>query len=78
VEIVRTSRDPDELKHVWVEWRKRSGEKFRGMFEHYVALSNEAAALNSEYPSAILRTIEMKSLFYSGWEGGGSNSETID
>jgi peptidyl-dipeptidase A len=49
VEILRTSRDPDELKHVWVEWKKVSGEKCRGMFEHYVALSNEAATLNSEY-----------------------------
>ncbi|KAJ9598396.1 hypothetical protein L9F63_010918, partial [Diploptera punctata] len=47
VEILRTSRDPEELKHVWVEWRKVSGEQARGMFEHYVALSNEAATLNS-------------------------------
>ncbi|XP_023709018.2 angiotensin-converting enzyme-like [Cryptotermes secundus] len=47
VEILRTSRDPDELKHVWVEWRKVSGEKCRRMFEHYVALSNEAATLNN-------------------------------
>lgn len=53
MEILRTSRDPDELKHVWVEWRKASGEKCRGMFEHYVALSNEAATLNSKYGSAV-------------------------
>jgi len=53
VELLRTSRDPDELKHVWVEWRKVSGEKCRSMFEHYVALSNEAATLNSEYESAV-------------------------
>jgi hypothetical protein len=46
---MRTSRDLNELKHVWVEWRKVSGEKCRDMFEHYVALSNEAATLNSEY-----------------------------
>ena len=50
---MRTSRDPDELKHVWVEWRKVSGQKFRGMFEQYVALSNEAATLNSEYGSVV-------------------------
>ncbi|XP_069674785.1 angiotensin-converting enzyme-like isoform X1 [Periplaneta americana] len=47
VEILAKSRDPEELKHVWVEWRKVSGEKCRGMFEHYVALSNEAATLNN-------------------------------
>jgi len=50
---LRTSRDPDELKHIWVEWRKVSGEECRSMFEHYVALSNEAATLNSEYMSVI-------------------------
>jgi hypothetical protein len=50
---MRTSRDPDELNHVWVEWRKVSGQKFRGMFEQYVALSNEAATLNSEYGSVV-------------------------
>nr|CAD7586835.1 unnamed protein product [Timema genevievae] len=47
VELLRTSRDPAELKHAWVEWRKESGEKCRSLFEHYVALSNEAAILNS-------------------------------
>ena len=53
MEILRTSRDTDELKHVWVEWRKVSGEECRSMFEHYVALSNEAANLNSEYESVV-------------------------
>nr|CAD7428470.1 unnamed protein product [Timema monikensis] len=48
VELLRTSRDPAELKHAWVEWRKESGEKCRSLFEHYVALSNEAAILNSK------------------------------
>nr|CAD7400393.1 unnamed protein product [Timema cristinae] len=47
VELLRTSRDPAELKHAWVEWRKESGEKCRSLFEHYVALSNEAAILNN-------------------------------
>nr|CAD7196975.1 unnamed protein product [Timema douglasi] len=47
IELLRTSRDPAELKHAWVEWRKESGEKCRSLFEHYVALSNEAAILNT-------------------------------
>nr|CAD7440374.1 unnamed protein product [Timema bartmani] len=51
VELLRTSRDPAELKHAWVEWRKESGEKCRSLFEHYVALSNEAAILNSNWSS---------------------------
>jgi peptidyl-dipeptidase A len=58
VEILKISRDHDELKHAWVEWRKVSGEECRSMFEHYVALSNEAATLNSEYGS-VVRYIHM-------------------
>ena len=42
------SRNPDELRHVWVEWRRATGEQVRSSFEHYVALSNEAARLNSK------------------------------
>ncbi|XP_068081591.1 angiotensin-converting enzyme isoform X2 [Anabrus simplex] len=47
VELLTKSRDPKELEYVWVQWRKESGEKCRGLFEHYVALSNEAAVLNN-------------------------------
>ncbi|XP_063230814.1 angiotensin-converting enzyme-like [Bacillus rossius redtenbacheri] len=47
VEVLRTSRDPGELQHVWLEWRRVSGEKCRASYEHYVALSNEAASLNN-------------------------------
>ncbi|GLH09200.1 Angiotensin-converting enzyme [Gryllus bimaculatus] len=47
VELLTHSRDANELRHAWVEWRRSSGEKCRGLFERYVALSNEAAALNN-------------------------------
>lgn len=43
------SENADELKHVWTEWRKASGQKVRKLYGEYVALSNEAAVLNSEY-----------------------------
>ncbi|XP_047100514.1 angiotensin-converting enzyme-like isoform X1 [Schistocerca piceifrons] len=46
-ERLAESRDPKELSHIWVEWRHASGEKVRSQFEHYVALSNEAAVLNN-------------------------------
>ncbi|XP_069674792.1 angiotensin-converting enzyme-like [Periplaneta americana] len=46
-EIMTSSRDADELKYIWVEWRKMSGEKCREMFNEYVAISNEAATLNN-------------------------------
>ncbi|GLH09201.1 Uncharacterized protein GBIM_14305 [Gryllus bimaculatus] len=41
------SRDANELRHLWVEWRHASGEKCRGLFERYVALSNESSILNN-------------------------------
>lgn len=45
--ILSTSRDPDELKNVWIEWRKAIGPKVKDMFETYVNLVNEAARLNN-------------------------------
>lgn len=45
--ILATSRDPEELKHVWLEWRNYIGPKCRGLYKEYVDLSNEAARLNN-------------------------------
>ena len=45
-EIMATSRNPEELKYVWLEWRKASGEKMRSMFPKYIELSNIAARKN--------------------------------
>ena len=42
------SRDPEELKYLWEEWRKASGQKVRDLYVTYVNLSNEAAVLNSK------------------------------
>ncbi|XP_023310931.1 angiotensin-converting enzyme-like [Anoplophora glabripennis] len=45
--ILETSRNPDELKHVWLEWRNAIGPKCRDLYNDYVNLSNEAARLNN-------------------------------
>jgi len=41
------SRDWNELQHTWIEWRRRTGQKVRDMFEQLVDVSNQAALLNS-------------------------------
>lgn len=41
------SRDWNELQHTWIEWRRRTGQKTRDMFEQLVDVSNQAALLNS-------------------------------
>lgn len=46
-EILTNSRDPKELQHVWIEWRKAIGPKVKEMYQEYVELSNEAARLNN-------------------------------
>lgn len=43
------SRDWNELQHTWIEWRRRTGQKVRDMFEQLVDVSNQAALLNSTY-----------------------------
>ena len=47
-QILAKSRDPEELKHIWVEFRKNAGDKLRRSFSEYVQLLNEAAKLNSK------------------------------
>lgn len=47
--LLAKSRDPEELKHIWVEFRKNAGDKVRKSFTEYVELLNEAAKLNSEF-----------------------------
>jgi peptidyl-dipeptidase A len=46
-QTLANSRNPEELKHVWVEWRNAVGPHCRLLFEEYVDLSNEAARLNN-------------------------------
>lgn len=60
-EILRNSRDPEELKHVWLEWRNASGKKCRKLFEEYVQLSNEAAKLNNMTDLAELWNFDFES-----------------
>lgn len=43
IETFMRSRDPEELKHIWVEWRKASGEKIKPLFPLYVRGSNATA-----------------------------------
>jgi hypothetical protein len=45
------SRDWDELQYVWFEWRRRTGQKIRDLFEQMAHVSNKAAQLNSEFSS---------------------------
>lgn len=45
--ILAKSRNPDELKHVWTEWRNAVGPNCKNLYKEYVDLSNEAARLNN-------------------------------
>ncbi|XP_065334808.1 angiotensin-converting enzyme-like isoform X1 [Cloeon dipterum] len=46
-ELLMKSRDPEELRHIWIEWRRNSGEKVKEQYKEYVALSNKAARMNN-------------------------------
>lgn len=45
------SRNFDELKYLWLEWRKQSGKLMRSDYIDYVTLMNEVAEKNG-YPDA--------------------------
>ncbi|KAK9731654.1 Angiotensin-converting enzyme [Popillia japonica] len=45
--IMAKSRNWDELQHVWTEWRRNTGSKYKDTYEQLVTLSNTAAKLNN-------------------------------
>lgn len=59
-EILMNSRDPEELKHIWTEWRKVSGEKIKPLYIRYVELANDIAKLYnfSDYAAYWMRDYE--------------------
>ncbi|XP_065335573.1 angiotensin-converting enzyme-like isoform X1 [Cloeon dipterum] len=44
--VLATSRDYEELKYVWSQWRDASGANMRSNYQSYVTLSNKAAQAN--------------------------------
>jgi len=60
IEISKSSHDPEELKHIWVEWRKVSGEKVKSLYSKYVELANTVATLNnfSDYAAFWMKDYE--------------------
>lgn len=46
--LMAKSRDWAELEHTWIEWRRRTGQKIRDLYEQLIELSNYAANLNSK------------------------------
>lgn len=46
-EILANSRDEKELRHVWTQWREKSGKLIRKQFAEFVNLTQEVALLNS-------------------------------
>lgn len=72
-DILKKSRNPDELKHVWSEWRNAVGPHVKSMFEEYVLLSNEAARLNNftsnaEYWLESFETADIKQQIEELWQ----------
>lgn len=47
--IMANGRDWDELVYVWGEWRRKSGENMKELYEQLVDLTNLAANYNSKW-----------------------------
>ena len=45
-EIMATSTDYEELKHVWTEWRNTAGKPIREQYKQFIQLQNKAAQAN--------------------------------
>lgn len=60
-EVLANSRDPEELKYYWSEWRNQTGAKFRDLFLEYVELTNEASRLNGFEDGTEMKTVRYES-----------------
>lgn len=63
VTIFQLSKDPEELKHYWVEWYNRAGTKSKDAFFKYIQLRNEAAGLSGKLTFRNLDEISIKIFF---------------
>ncbi|XP_073987923.1 uncharacterized protein isoform X3 [Rhodnius prolixus] len=67
------SRDPDELKYYWLEWRKATGKRIRSLYEQYVELMDMTAVSNGfadagEMWTRRYETEDFMQLLGSHWE----------
>jgi hypothetical protein len=53
ITLLTESKNYDELKHVWSEWRNQSGRKIRRQYVRYVELMNESARRNGKKSSIV-------------------------
>ena len=54
-EILAKSRNPEELKYYWEQWREASGKQIRSKYQEYVGIYNEAAELNGFKDASIMK-----------------------
>lgn len=45
-DILKNSKNSEELAHIWLAWRRNTGRKMRKSYEDLVPLLNKAAAAN--------------------------------
>lgn len=60
-EILANSRNPEELKYYWEQWRESSGKQMKNMFHEYVNLYNDAAKLNGFKDASIMKVDQYES-----------------
>ncbi|XP_071039603.1 angiotensin-converting enzyme isoform X1 [Parasteatoda tepidariorum] len=48
-EIMKESRNYQELKHFWTQWRDETGRKMRGDYLRYIDLNNENGYSNTQF-----------------------------
>ena len=73
-QIFATSRDADELKYCWDEWRRSIGPKIRPLFTEMVQLLNQGAIDNgyeneADYRQSIYEVDDLQKIVLDFWDG---------
>jgi len=54
-EIMSKSRDHNELRYYWEQWREESGKQIKSKYHEYIDLYNEAAKLNGFKDASMMK-----------------------
>jgi len=54
-EIMSKSRDHNELRYYWEQWREKSGKQIKSKYHEYIDLYNEAAKLNGFKDASMMK-----------------------
>lgn len=75
--IMEKSRNENELRYVWSEWREKVGPPVRNTFMRYLDLANQAAERHGEYYIITIIIVDRLMLLFVGFQDAGEQMRAV-